>query len=52
MAYDEDAQAIATHCWTIATTINGGKIVSITKDMIDVYLPRLIKNGYKICVIE
>ena len=52
MAYDEDAQAIAYYCWTVVTEIMGGKIVSITKDMIDVYFPRLIKNGYKICVIE
>lgn len=51
-AYDEDAQAIATHCWTIARDVQGGKIVSTTKDMIDIYLPRLVKNGYKICVIE
>lgn len=52
MAYDEDAEAIAKYCWTVATDILGGKIVSTTKDMIDIYLPRLIKNGYKICVIE
>ena len=52
MAYDEDAQAIATYCWTIARDVQGGKIVSVTKDMIDIYFPRLIKNGYKICVIE
>lgn len=52
MAYDDDAQAIATHCFTIAIDILGGKAIIITKDMIDTYFPRLVKCGYKICVIE
>ena len=52
MEYDDDAQAIASHCFTITTDILGGKAINITKDMIDIYFPRLVKCGYKICVIE
>lgn len=52
IAYDEDAKAIVAQCGLCSCTNENGETIKFCKDIESYVFARMVKVGYKLCVIE